>query len=110
MTLGFGGEALDQEHHDEPAENRRKDDEIAEPARAFADVRVIPDAERPVVERVVKEADQRAQGDGADAGHDADDQSERAENEQADAPLLVLRRPAADDRRRAFLGRIRSLR
>jgi hypothetical protein len=43
----------------------------------------------------VKKSDQRAQGDGAAAGHDADDQRKTAENQQVDPPFVVTGRGLA---------------
>ena len=65
MALGLGGEALHQEDDDEAAENRREQYQIAKPARPFADIGVVPDRERSVVERIVKEPDQGSQSDRA---------------------------------------------
>ncbi len=102
MALGLGGEALDQEHHDETAENRRKQHPVAEPARPFHDVGVVQNRERAVVEGVVEHCDQAAQKDRAEARQDSNPQRERAQNEQADPPLLGPRRGPADEGRRGF--------
>jgi hypothetical protein len=89
MAFGFRCEPLHQKDNDQTADNGRKQDPVAEPARPLADIGVIPDAERAVVKRVVKKSDQRAQGDGAAARHDAYDQRKAAQNQEIDPPVVV---------------------
>jgi hypothetical protein len=89
VALGFRGEALHQEDDNEATENRRKEYPVAEPARPFADIGIVPDAERAAVKPVVKQSDQRPECDGANAGHNAHDQCETAENQEIYFPLVV---------------------
>ena len=58
MTLCFRRETLHQKDHTEAADDRGKQYPVAKPTWTFADVGVVPDAERAVVKHIVKEADQ----------------------------------------------------
>ena len=100
VTLGFGREALHEKDDDKAAEDRRQDDPVSEPARPFEDVGVIDDAEDAVEHGVVDEADQRAQRDRADPGHDPDPKREQAEDGEAHALLFARRRRRLREGRR----------
>lgn len=100
MPLCFGSETLHQKDDDETAEDRGKKHPVAKAAGSLAYVCVVPDAQGAVVKRVVKQADQRSQCDGAATRHDTDDQCEAAKNQEAGSPL----RPCTD-RRNGGIGR-----
>ena len=88
MALGFRRKTLHQKDHQKSAEDRRKKYPVAEPARSLRDIGVVEDAESAIVKQVVKEADERPQGDGAKAGHDAHDQRKPAKNQQTYPSLI----------------------
>ena len=71
-------EEAEKESTEGSEEDESEGGEVAETARPFADVGVVPDRERAIIEQVVKQPDQQAQRDRPDAGHDADDQREQA--------------------------------
>ncbi len=108
VPLGLGREALHQIDDDDAADDRRQQQEIAETARSLEEVGVVVEAEDAVVEAVVDEPDQRTQRHGAESGKHADEEREKAEDEKADAPLLLRARSRGHEKRLiACLRRIR---
>ncbi len=99
VSLGLGREPLHQKDHDQTADDRREKQKIAETARSLENIGVVREGERAVIESVVNEPDRRAQRRGPDAGHDADEQREQAQNEQTDPSLLSSRRSGVDEAR-----------
>jgi hypothetical protein len=98
VAFRFGCEPLHQKDHDETAKNRRQQYPVAKTTRPLADIGVVPDAERTVVKRVVKKTDERPQGEGAAARHDAHYQRQAAKNQEIDPPFVVTgRRATAGD-------------
>ena len=97
--FGFRGEPPHKKDDDQAAEDRREQDEVAEPARAFHGVGVIDEAQPAIVGSVVHEGDQGTKDHRADSGHHADHQGKTAQREQANAPILrrILRAGADDD-------------
>ena len=89
MAFGLRRKALDQIDDDKAAEDRRQDDPVSPPARPFEDVGVVGDPEDAIDHEIVDQANERPQQDRADAGHDADDQSHKAEGKEADPPLVA---------------------
>ena len=106
VSLGLGREPLHQKDDDQTADDRGEKQEIAEPARSLENIGVVAEAECAVVETIVNEPDQRAQGGRPDAGHDADEKREQAENQQTDpsSPFRCRRRPPTTLRPRAVAG------
>ncbi len=99
VSLGLGREALNEEDDDHPADDRREDQEIAEGAWPFEEVGVVVEAEEATVESVVDEPDQRAQPHRPESRKHADEEREKAEDEKADAPLLLRARSRGHENR-----------